>query len=101
MGEPLKRNVNRLMEKSLYAQAVDKIQSAIRPLLRERGFRVRGRTLNRQTDDGLIQVVNIQMGPSDVDFERNVIHIKRSIVKQRIGPLKPKPHKSRFHSIRN
>jgi integrase len=24
----------------------------------------------------------------DVDFERNVIHIKRSIVKQRIGPPK-------------
>jgi Domain of unknown function (DUF4304) len=65
LGEPLKRSVSRLMAKSLYAQAVDKIQSAIRPLLRERGFRVRGRTFNRQTDDALIQVVNIQMGPSD------------------------------------
>jgi len=46
-------------------RAVDKIQSAIRPLLRERGFKVRGRTFNRRTDDGLTQVVNIQMGPSD------------------------------------
>lgn len=53
------------MPKSLYVQAVDKIQRAIGPLLRERSFKVRGRTFNRQTDDGLTQVVNIQMGPSD------------------------------------
>lgn len=53
------------MAKSEYAHTVDAIQEKLRPLLRERGFRVRGRTFNRLTDDGLTQVVNLQMGPSD------------------------------------
>ena len=57
--------ISLLMAKSSYAHAVDEIQRAIRPLLRRRDFRVRGRTFNRQTEDGLTQVVNIQMGPSD------------------------------------
>jgi hypothetical protein len=52
------------MTKSAYAEATDKIQSALRPLLRRRGFKVRGRTFNRETDDSLTQVVNIQMGGS-------------------------------------
>ncbi|WP_374090932.1 DUF4304 domain-containing protein [Methylomicrobium lacus] len=30
-----------------------------------RGFKVRGRTFNRLTEDGLTQVVNLQMGASD------------------------------------
>lgn len=53
------------MPKSSYAIAVDKIQGALRPLLQESGFTVRGRTFNRLNEDGLTQVVNIQMGPSD------------------------------------
>ncbi len=53
------------MTKSTYAQGVDDIQDALRPVLKERGFRVRGRTFNRTTEDGLVQVVRIQMGPSD------------------------------------
>jgi hypothetical protein len=53
------------MTKSTYAKAVDAIQAAIRPVLKARGFRVRGRTFNRVTGDGLTQVVHIQMGPSD------------------------------------
>jgi hypothetical protein len=53
------------MAKSDFAQAVDRIQLALKPLLRGRGFKVRGRTFNCTTDDGLTQVVNIQMGSSD------------------------------------
>ena len=53
------------MAKSKYAKAVDHIQAALRPFLKERGFRVRGRSFNRLTEDQLIQVVKIQMGPSD------------------------------------
>jgi hypothetical protein len=53
------------MAKSSYVEAVDHIQGALRPSLYERGFRVRGRTFNRVTEDGLTQVVNIQMGASD------------------------------------
>lgn len=53
------------MPKSEYAHAVDQIQAALKDELRSAGFRVRGRTFNRLTDDGLTQVVNLQMGPSD------------------------------------
>jgi hypothetical protein len=51
--------------KSKFAIAVDQLQSALRPLLKSRGFKVPGRTFNRLTEDGLTQVVNLQMGPSD------------------------------------
>jgi hypothetical protein len=53
------------MAKSIYAQAVDDIQAALRPFLKSRGFRFRGRTFNRTTEDGLTEVVNIQMGVWD------------------------------------
>ena len=51
------------MPKSAYHVAVDAIQATIRPWLQEQGFRVRGRAFNRVTDDGLTQVISIQMGP--------------------------------------
>jgi hypothetical protein len=53
------------MTKSGHAEAVDQIQRELRPLFRQMGFRARGRTFNRSTEDGLTQVVNIQMGASD------------------------------------
>ena len=53
------------MPVSKFVKAVDGIQRALRPSLKENGFKVRGRTFNRVTDDGLTQVVNLQMGPSD------------------------------------
>ena len=53
------------MARSAYAEAVDQIQLAVRPLMHAHGFKVRGRTFNRRTEDGLTQVVNFQMGPSD------------------------------------
>lgn len=51
--------------KTAYAKAVDDIQNALRPFLKDCGFRVRGRTFNRNTEDCLTQVINIQMGPSE------------------------------------
>ena len=53
------------MKKSVHAKAVDALQAALRPWLKARGFRVKGRTFNRTTEDGLTQVVSIQMGASD------------------------------------
>jgi hypothetical protein len=53
------------MTKSAHAEAVDAIQRALRPWLKERGFRVKGRAFNRVTEDGLTQVVSIQMASSD------------------------------------
>jgi hypothetical protein len=53
------------MTKSIYAEAVDGIQGALRPFLKQSGFRVRGRAFNRVTEDGLTQVLNLQMGASD------------------------------------
>ncbi len=51
--------------KSEFAVAVDVIQRRLRPCLQGRGFKARGRTFNRVSEDGLTQVVNIQMGSSD------------------------------------
>lgn len=53
------------MPKSAFAYAVDQIQGALRPLLKDRGFKVRGRTFNQITEDGLTQVIRIWMGPAD------------------------------------
>jgi len=49
--------------KSSLAVQMDAIQGELQPLLKARGFRKRGRTLNRLTEDGLTQVINYQMGP--------------------------------------
>lgn len=53
------------MARSTHALAVDEMQRALRPTMVARGYRSRGRTFNRLTEDGLTQVVSIQMGPSD------------------------------------
>jgi len=54
-----------LMEKSAFVKSMDHIQGALKPRLMSEGFRVRGRTFNRTTHDGLTHVVNFQMGSSD------------------------------------
>jgi len=53
------------MNKSSQSVKVDEIQAALHAWLKPKGFRKQGRTFNRTTDDGLVQVVNIQMGASD------------------------------------
>src|SRR5262245_35657946 len=53
------------MTKSDLAKQMDQIQTALRPSLKCEGYRVRGRTFNRTTRDGLVQVINLQMGSFD------------------------------------
>jgi Domain of unknown function (DUF4304) len=55
----------RYMPKSDLADQMDEIQARLRPLLKDEGYVVRGRTFNRRTPDGLVQVVNLQMGSFD------------------------------------
>jgi hypothetical protein len=53
------------MTKSSQSARVDEIQAALHAWLKPKGFRKQGRTFNRTTDDGLVQVINVQMGASD------------------------------------
>jgi Domain of unknown function (DUF4304) len=53
------------MSGSPYKKAVDEIQAGLKPFFKQHGFRVRGRTFNRKTSDGLTQIVGIQMGRFD------------------------------------
>jgi len=52
-------------EKSELARTLNELQSKLRSVLTERGFRNRGRTFNRTTSDRLTEVVQIQMGRFD------------------------------------
>jgi hypothetical protein len=44
------------------AAAMDEAQAQLRPFLEERGYRLRTRTCNRKSIDGLTHVLNFQMG---------------------------------------
>ena len=50
------------MPKSAFATALDEVQKPLTALLKNLGFKRRGRTYNRVVLDGLIHVVNFQMG---------------------------------------
>ena len=51
-----------MVAKTKSAAAMDDVQAQLRPFLEERGYRWRVRTGNRKTGDGLIHVLNFQMG---------------------------------------
>jgi len=55
----------RAMAKSETALKMDEVQREIKAFLKPKGFRVRGRTFNRGLENGLIQVINLQMGRFD------------------------------------
>jgi hypothetical protein len=44
---------------------MDTIQAVLHPIFTTHGFRKHGRTYNRSTERGVVQVVNLQMGSSD------------------------------------
>jgi hypothetical protein len=67
------------MSKSVFAEAVDQIQTELRPFLREQGFNSRGRTFNRVTAEGLKHVVNIQMGASDPPGSAHIPHLRPNL----------------------
>ena len=54
-----------MKEKSKPTHAMDEIQAAVRPFLKELGFRARWRAFNRLTSDGLTQVIEFQLGRFD------------------------------------
>ena len=49
----------------MLAKVLDELQAKLRPSLKQQGFRTRGRAFNRETSDGLTQVVQLQMGSFD------------------------------------
>lgn len=53
------------MAKTESARAMDELQMRLQPGLKECGFRMRSRTFNRTTSDGLTHVINFQMGRFD------------------------------------
>jgi hypothetical protein len=53
------------MSRSTQSGKVDEVQAAVHEKLRGLGFRRHGRTFNRTTEDGLVHVVNLQMGAHD------------------------------------
>lgn len=53
------------MAGSRFSENLDDIQDVLAPLFKARGFRKRGRTYNRVNADGLTEVINFQMGPSN------------------------------------
>jgi hypothetical protein len=48
--------------KSVFATRMDDIQSTLDRDLKGLGFKKSGRTYNRSDDDGIVQVINLQMG---------------------------------------
>jgi hypothetical protein len=53
------------MPASPFVESMNRLQRHVGAELKRIGFRVRERTYNRITDEGLTQVVNFQMGPLD------------------------------------
>jgi hypothetical protein len=56
------------MAKSKFAIKLDAIQKDVYDYLKPVGFRQRGRTFNRRFDNGLVHVINFQMGRYPVNF---------------------------------
>jgi len=50
------------MKKSAYVLAFDEVQKPVTDFLRSSGFKKSGRTYNRLVGDGLVHVINFQMG---------------------------------------
>jgi hypothetical protein len=50
------------MAKSKAAEELDDLQARLRPMLKDKGFRVQSRTFNRTTSDGLTHVIHFQVG---------------------------------------
>jgi hypothetical protein len=53
------------MAETAYARTMKEVVRELHPLLKEHGFRKQRHTFNRESEPGLVQVVNFQMGPFD------------------------------------
>jgi hypothetical protein len=54
------------MAETAYAATMKAVVGELHPRLKQRGFRKRRHTFNREPEPGLVQVVNFQMGPYEV-----------------------------------
>lgn len=60
-----------------FSEVIGKLQAAVDSVLIERGFEVRDRTYNRRIDDGLVQVADIQLYPSNLPYVGWHLHVGR------------------------
>jgi hypothetical protein len=76
------------MAKTKTAAAMDELQSHIRPFFEQRGYRLRARTFNRGTSDGLVHVLNFQMGQTSLQgkFTVNVGVYVPEVARVEYGP---------------
>ncbi len=58
---------------------MDRLQANLRPFLKEHGFRMKGRTANRATSDGLTHVINFQMGKFDPPGTSYIPWLRRNL----------------------
>ncbi|MCH8148422.1 MAG: DUF4304 domain-containing protein [Planctomycetes bacterium] len=68
--------------KSEVVRGIDQIQSSVVPLLKETGFRKRGRSFNRPADDGLVHVVTFQAGDYPVGDNYEIPGLRESLYGQ-------------------
>ena len=67
------------MGKTEFVKQVDEIQSQLVPFLKENGFRKRRRTFNRSSSEGLISVINFQMGAFDPPGTSPIPGLRKSL----------------------
>ncbi len=58
------------MAKSPFVERMDEVQASLTQLLMPLGFRRRGRTFNRSAEEGVVQVINLQMGLPTPSFSK-------------------------------
>jgi hypothetical protein len=76
------------MAKTKTAAAMDELQSHLRPFFQQRGYRLRARTFNRGTSDGLVHVISFQMGQRSLQgkFTVNVGVYVPEVARVEYGP---------------
>lgn len=67
------------MGESAHRASMDRVQRALAPCLIDAGFKARGRTFNRRTSDGLVQVLRLWMGPFDPPGTEEVPGLRESL----------------------
>ncbi len=60
------------MAKTQFTKNLDAVQREVRPFLKEHGFNVKGRAFNRETEEGLVQVIHFYLDSGSFAF--GVIH---------------------------
>jgi hypothetical protein len=87
------------MAKSAASEGMDRLQKKLSAFMKERNFRVRGRTYNRRTLDGLTQVINFQMGQFDPPGTVHIPWLRENYYGQftmNVGVFVPEVHMVEF-----